>query len=156
MTTNMKDTLSNISGAAVVGAASGAAGRWGLAFFRPELATTALSYGHYAAMGAVALPLAVLPSLLIDKLTKDSKFFEAHPIFKQAVKDTASLLTVAGGVAGAAFMLSAPIMTTMISMMVIPAALYALSMLKHAFDALKPAEKKETIISNSSSIVNPA
>ena len=136
-----EDIVNAMISSAIGGGIMGVAGGWTLAFFRPDLASMGPSFLASAAMGAIAYPLAVLLRLLINRLTRDSEFFNQHPVVKEVFKDTASLLIGTAAYIGAAFLLGAPITATVASFMIIPTIFYALRMLSHAINALDDSPK---------------
>lgn len=115
---------------ALFGGVEGVLGRYGLSFFNPVMASAAGTFGTFAAMGAIAAPLLIIPKLLTDHFLNKSSFLNQHPNLKGFLADTNALLLSLAATATAALILGLPPLgATVISMMIIPAALYALSTL---------------------------
>jgi hypothetical protein len=106
--------------------ASGYIGRYGVSFFSPSVACAVGSFATFAALGAVAAPLMLLPKLLTDLLIERSDYLNRNPHLKVFVIDTTRLLLQIAAVAAAAAILTTPIGPTIICMMVIPAIYYVL------------------------------
>lgn len=136
--------------AAPLGALSGVAnyfiGKSFLSFFDPVMAGTVGSIGTFASVGAIAAPLAVFPYLLIEALAAKSSYLNRNPNFKNILMNTSQLLLGLGAVTCSALMLGIPPFgATVISMMVLPVAIFALKTLfnvgKMIYDAFKNKEE---------------
>lgn len=112
---------------ALGGGILGSLGKALFSFFDAPLASTVGDFGTFAGIGAIAYPLKLLPSLLVNHLIDNSAFLARNPNVKAFVSETSSLLLSLAAVTAAAALLGTPLAATVISMMVIPAALYVLS-----------------------------
>lgn len=124
-----------VAGAAL-GGVSGLIGRWGVSFFNPGVASAVGSAGTLFAMGAIAAPLIMLPSIIANCLIEESDILRKSPHMREFLKDTARFALQVAGVAAAAAMLSTPIGPAVICMMVIPAIFYALKSICNVVNAL--------------------
>lgn len=115
---------------ALGGLIGGSIGKWGMSFFNPSAAALAGSIGTFALMGAIAAPLTVIPHKITSHFLNNNEFLKTHPNLKGFLKDTATFLYYLGAVAAAAAMLSIPVFgPTVLAMMIIPAAFYAIKTL---------------------------
>jgi hypothetical protein len=121
---------------ALGGGIFGCLGNSALSFFNPALASTVTGFATFASLGAIALPLMLLPKYLTDHFINNSKFLNRHPHLKGFIQDTTDVLLCLGAVTSAALILGTPLGATVISMMVIPAAIYLLSNLCRVVNAL--------------------
>lgn len=127
---------------ALLGCVNGSIGNFALSFFNPVMAN---SIKHVvvtsAALGAIALPLMILPKYLTDHFINNSKFLRKNPNLHGFVKETTDILITLGSVATAAVLLGTPFAASVVSMMIIPAAMYALSTLCLAINAVVNAKE---------------
>lgn len=112
---------------AVFGGINGMIGRSSISFFNPIIASTAGSFGTFAVMGALTLPLVILPSILIDHAFKNSTFLSNYPKTKDFLHDSATLLTNFAAISTAALVMGLPPFgITVLCMMVVPTLLFVL------------------------------
>lgn len=129
---------------ALVGGISGGLGKCAVSFFNPAMASAAGSFLTFAAVGAIAAPLMILPKLITDYLINKSHFLNKHQNLKEFLENTSTFLLTLGAVAASAAILGTPIGPTIICMMVIPAVLYAINAICSAINAFfNPDEVKD-------------
>lgn len=123
----------------------GSLGKFALSFFDSSMASCAGSFGTFAAMGAIAAPLVIIPSIIKDHFLDHSEFLKNYPNLKGFLNATSSFLINLGAITAAAAMLSIPVFgATVISMLIIPAVCNALMALYHTIQgALDYCQKEE-------------
>jgi hypothetical protein len=113
---------------ALFGGINGILGRYSLSFFNPVLASAAGTFGTFAAMGAIAAPLMIVPKHLTEHFLNKNEYLKEHPNLQGLLLDTNKLLLSMGAVTTAALLLGLPPLgASVIAMMIIPAIVFALS-----------------------------
>ena len=126
---------------ALLGGISGVLGKGAISFFSPAVASAAGTFGSFAGVGLIAAPLTIIPSFISRHLLSRVDFLNKNPRLYSFVADTADFLITFGAVAAGAALLSSTFPATLMAMMIIPAAIYALKTLCNAINAcfgLKP------------------
>lgn len=115
---------------ALVKGVSGSIGKYSLSFFNPVLASTAGNFVTFLGMGALTTLIKFIPALVSKHLVDNNDYLNKHPFLKNILNDTIGFsLTLAATVASAAIIGFPPFGATVLCMMIIPTAIYALSML---------------------------
>lgn len=112
---------------AVLGGLSGVVGRGAISFFNPVVAGAAGTFGTFAGVGLIALPLTIIPNYITNRLLSQSEFLKKHPILAAFLRDTADFLITLGAVAAGTALVSSTFPATLTAMMLVPAVLYALN-----------------------------
>jgi len=108
----------------------GSLGKFSLSFFNPSLASCAGTFSTFAGVGAIALPLVIIPKLLKAKFFDNSSMLEDYPVLKNQLSKISDVFISIGSVATAALILGIPPFgATVISIMVIDVAVTALKAL---------------------------
>ena len=128
---------------ALSGGFTGSLGKASCSFFNSSVTSTVGGFATFAAVGAIATPLVVMSSLLVNHFIDNSDFLSRHPNAQRFMKDTSTLLLELAAVAAAAAMLGTPVGATVLCMMVIPAACYLLSTLCTAINTCLSSDKEE-------------
>lgn len=120
---------------ALFGGIRGSVGKCGLSFFNPALASTAGTFFTFAGVGAIALPLAMIPMKIKKLLLENSTFLSDKPVLKQFIDLTSSALIVLTSVTAAATILGTPLGTTLLCMMMLPLTIDTLALLATGLQA---------------------
>lgn len=128
-------TVSAIPVGAVGHGLSGLIGRCGISFFSPAMASAAGTFLTFAGVGLIALPLTVIPSYITRHLLDKTEFAKKHPHLATFLKDTADLLFILGAVAVGAAVFSSSFPVTIMALMILPTAYYALKTLHTVISA---------------------
>ncbi|RUR13591.1 hypothetical protein [Legionella sp. km772] len=120
---------------AILGGISGVLGRGAISFFNPVVAGAAGTFGTFAGVGLIALPLTIIPNYITNRLLSQSEFLKKHPRLSGFLADTAEFLITLGAVAAGAALVSSTFAATLTAVMIIPAILYALNTLCNVINA---------------------
>ena len=120
---------------ALVYGVTGILGKSCLSFFNSSAASAVGGFSTFAAVGAIAAPLAILPHKISDHLITNSSFLKKHPFLQKFLSDTVYLLLNLASVTAATAMLSLPLVPTVMCAMIIPAAFYLLNQLINVIQA---------------------
>ncbi len=137
------DSIISVPFGALFGGVAGSLGKGALSFFSPAMASAAGNFATFAGVGMIAAPLTIIPNFIINNLLARSDFLKKHPNLASFVANTADFLITLGAVTVGAALLSASLPATLISMMIIPTALYVLNTLCNLINAcLHGADKQ--------------
>lgn len=114
---------------ALLGGLSGIGGRCAISFFSPAMASAAGTFSTFAGVGLIAAPLMLIPSYITNRLLSKIDFLKAHPKLAAFLADTADFLITLGAVAAGTALISSAFPATLLSVMIIPAVVYALKTL---------------------------
>lgn len=111
---------------------TGTIGKYAYSFFNPAATQAMGGFGTFAGIGALAFPLAYIPTLISNHFLDKSSFLTEHSELKSFLKSSLGFVYSLAATAVAAAIIGSPIGTSVICTMVIPAMILGLATIVHS------------------------